>query len=143
MGVEIVQHDADLASVREMDVDQLTQTLSEITLGPPLRDFDLPPSQMWGKHHKGIAHAVALVQIVEAGRLSRLSWQGFKDIRQQLTGALIKTHQRLLWVWHLCIQVQDILHPPHEGRIYLWDTPLLVLPGLNFVFSRSGALFHR
>ena len=62
------------------------------------------------------------------------SLDGRTHLPSQLPGGLVETHYRTLRIVLRLVQVQHVLHPRHELPAHLGDTPLFLLPGLEFVF---------
>src|SRR5690606_2579179 len=139
VGIEIVHDDPDFLGVREMYIYQVAHTGGKVGFSALVGDFGMSPACQWLKHHKQVAGAVALVFIVVTRYLTGLSRGGRTSIFVQNAGALVKTDDRLPPLVRFSIQFQHIFHPPDELRTHRRDAPLLFLPRLKFVFSRSRA----
>ena len=134
MGIEVVQHDENLLGFGEVAIDERLHTAGKIWLGPSLCDFDVAPSLLRCKEHEQITRPVAPVLIIVALPFTGARRQRLSHLSDQLIRTLVKAHQRVAGVVRRGIEVQDLLHPPHELGTNRGDTPLLLQPRLDGVF---------
>jgi len=66
VGVEIVQHDADPFSLREVGFNQIIHASRKILLGPLRGDLDMPPTRQRLQEDEQIAGAFPVVFIIKA-----------------------------------------------------------------------------
>ena len=95
------------------------------------------PAGLAGKEQ--VAGPGPQVLVVLPSGPSRGCWDGWTKVGQQLGGGLVETDHRPLRVIRLGVQIQDILHGGHEVGAHLRNTPLLLLPRLEGVFSTAAS----
>jgi hypothetical protein len=126
VGVEIVLHQRDLASIRKVRVRQILEEVCEIHGGVAIGHFNMAPAFEGCEQHEQIRRSIAFVLVVITcdPPPSRAQLPGFcRDWHPcfggQLLRRLIQTHQGALWIWWLVINLEHIFHIRHERRICL------------------------
>ncbi len=117
--VQVVQHDADLLSVRIQLLDQLSKTLGDIQLGALLGEPDVSPSPVRLEECKQVARSVALVFVVDARRASRFDGKRRSRMVEELVGPFVEADGGIQRIVRLFIQVQDVFHVVDELGVYL------------------------
>src|SRR6187200_877074 len=128
MRIELIQHYPNHLGGRIILVDQPLHLVREVVFGSPLGDHQMTPARLRLTHHKEVGRPVALVFIINAGRLSGLRRQGPPGLGNQLDTLLIKVDLRTASLIGLSIEIQDILHTRDKLGPYVRNTPLLILP---------------
>src|SRR5215204_2277293 len=83
-----------------------------------------------------VGHTPSLILKVHTLWLAGLAGKRLSHLGQQLAGSLVEAHYGSVRIVGLFVEVQDLLHPPHEllGVVLGWDHPLLDQVRLEFVF---------
>ena len=103
----------------------------------PPGDLDVPPAQQRGEQQEETAHPLPHVLVVLAGGLPRFGRQRRAAVGEELLAALVQADQGVLGVGGALVDVEDVLHRRDEGGVALrGQTPVLLQPGLEFVFLR-------
>lgn len=137
MRTQIIHHDYDLLSLREMDIDQVFHTLRPIRVRSAICDFDMPPVVQWREEHEQVADPVALKSALVALRLTHLQRQRRFDLDMLLFIALIEADLRAFGIEGSGVDRQQVFHRSDEASIgFRWDLPFDFQPGLEFVFLR-------
>jgi hypothetical protein len=134
MRIEVIHDQDDLFGIRIVQIRQLADEQSPLLRGPLSghHGIALAPQRFAGQKH--IAHSLALVLVVLAGRFAWLYRQGITDIRQQLRIDLIHADLRSCGSVRARVDLQDILHVIHKLSICLGgNAPLFFDPGLELV----------
>ena len=140
--VQVIHHNDDPLCMGEMDVDQVTHTVSEVNHGSPLSHFDMSPRLQRRKENKEIADAVAFIFVIIFGYITRAWRQRQTSLLGQLFATLIKTDKQLPWIVWSVIEFQGIFHGTDEFSVlYLGNTPFVFQLRLKFVFFEC--LAHR
>ena len=134
VGVEVVQYQPDHLGIRVGLVHQPPHLVREVHGSAALGHLHMSPSTLRLADHEQVPGPVSLVLGVIACHPSGGSLDGRTHLPSQLPGGLVETHYRTLRIVLRLVQVQHVLHPRHELPAHLGDTPLFLLPGLEFVF---------
>ena len=134
VGVEVVQYQPDHLGIRVGLVHQPPHLVREVHGSAALGHLHMSPATLRLADHEQVPGPVSLVLGVIACHPSGGSLDGRTHLPSQLPGGLVETHYRTLRIVLRLVQVQHVLHPRHELPAHLGDTPLFLLPGLEFVF---------
>ena len=138
MGVEVVLHQHDPLGVGVVDIDQLPDAARPVDAGAPAADHDVAPASQRLGHQKQVAHPAALVLVVLAGWPARRQRAGRVDLGEQLAAGLVQADLRTQRVIRAGVDLQHVLHAPHELRVLLgWDAPALGQPRLELVCFKT------
>lgn len=91
-----------------------------------------PGRRLTDHHHLG--HAAALVFIVLTPGPSRRGVDRLAHFAQKLQRTLVKAHYRAGFVQREQVRLNHLFHAGDKLFVDLCDAPLLLLPGLEFVF---------
>src|SRR5579859_496427 len=135
MGVEVVEHQPDLARVGIVDIDQGADGRRPVALGAPRGDLQMPPAGQRLKEDEEVGDAQALILVVEAGHLARRGGHRHAGLADELLAHLVHTDLRRGGIIGVGVHVEHVLHGADElpagGRR---QTPFLLQPGLHLVF---------
>src|SRR5574341_904341 len=118
-------------------VHQPLHLLGEVQQGAPVGDGHMPPAAVRLEEHKQVAGAVALVLVIVAFHLTRLSGQRHARLGNQLLGRLVEADLGALGVIRLGIHLQHVFHGRYELGTDFRDTPLFLLPRFSVVFFNT------
>src|SRR3990172_5310319 len=118
-------------------IHQPLHLLGEVQQGATFGDGDVPPTTLRLEEHKQIAGAVALVLVIVAFHLTRLSGQRRARLGNQLLGRLVEADLGSLRVVRLSIHLQHVFRGGYELGTDFRNAPLLLLPRLEFVFFNT------
>jgi hypothetical protein len=108
--------------------------LSAINHCSAIRNFDMPPASLWLAKQEEVGRALPLVLKVISFDAAGRGWDRRARLGDQLFALFIKTDFRALGIVRLVVKVEHIFHPSDEFRTDFRNTPLFLLPGLEFVF---------
>src|SRR5262245_51663693 len=97
VGVEVIQHQPDLARMR-ISCRQCLTKLRELTLGASLLNLRKPSSTEWLNCRKQRTRAKLFVLIMLFGNLAFAHRSRQQGITNQEARALVKTHDRIGWI---------------------------------------------
>jgi hypothetical protein len=135
MRVEVVYHHADSLGLWVEIVYEVAHHCGELRLSAALGRPHLSSALEGFEGHEHVGRSPALILGVDALWLAGLGGKRLSHLGQQLAGPLVKAHHLLLRIVGLLVEVQHLLHPPHEGSVLLGrDHPLLDQVRLEFIF---------
>src|SRR5712692_8257507 len=134
VGVEVVQHDADLFCLGVTLVYQLLHLDGEVQFGAALGDRHPAPAGQGFDGYKDVGRSLPFVFVVVALSTARPWWPRDAGLAQELYWLLIEADHWLFRIVDLLVKVEHILHRADEVRPYAGDAPLKVLPGFDFPF---------
>jgi hypothetical protein len=110
MGVEIIQHHADLFGFWKMKINQILHAPSEILFRSLVGDFDVPPACQGLQKHEQVASTFPSILKIITPRYSIPHWQRQPGFAHHLIGHLVKTDHWKGWLIRLGLQIQNIFH---------------------------------
>ncbi len=137
MGVEVVQHQADLDCISIHRRKLLTKP-RELLLGSSLIHLGEPASGQWLDRCKQHTRTQFLVLVVLFGDLAFASGSRQQGVANQETGSLIETHHRIVRVIRLGVQPQNVFQVCQKSRVDLANTPGLFQMRLEVVFLSTS-----
>src|SRR5215218_4825503 len=113
----------------------MANELCELACAPTPAHLHTPPAREGLESHEEVGHAPPLVLVVAALGTARSETQRLVDLGEELAGTFVEAHHGALLVVGLLVEVQHLLHPPHEpGALFGRDHPALDQVGTQFVF---------
>jgi hypothetical protein len=134
MRVQVILHDAHVFGMRIDRIDQPLNAVGVVALGAMVGHFDMAPASKRLDKEKQIGGAQPFILVIHALRTPGLHRFRSPHICLGRHEFFVETHRWIPRVVLLLVEIQHILHGSNELRTYLGDAPLLVLPGLEFVF---------
>ena len=134
MRVQIILDKANGLRTRIDFIDHPLDTMCVVDLRPVVRYFDMAPAGKRFNEEKQIGGAQALILLINPLWLARLHCRGLPHVRLGCDQFFVEAHRGITRVVLLFVHIQDIFHRRDELGTYGWQTPLVVLPGLKFVF---------
>src|SRR6266581_3217109 len=134
MGVQVILHDAHILGVRIHRIDQPLDAVSVVDLGAVLGHLHMAPACQRFDKEKQIGCPQPLILVINPLWLSWLQRLWRPHIRLRCHELFVEADGWIVWVVLLFVEVQHIFHRGDKLGSYGWDAPLLVLPGLEFVF---------
>ena len=138
MGIEIVHHPRDPFGLGIVYIEQLLDLMSPIECRALLRNLEMAPTRQRVKKQKQRADAITFILGIVARGLTGCAEQRFADFFDQLFATLIHAYQGMRRVIGAFVDLEHLFQGADKFSISLGrDTPLLALPGFQFVFFRT------
>src|SRR6266576_467296 len=126
-----------------MDIHEFSNKFSPVFFCPVFSYFGISFLCQWLKIIKYVTHSLPLIFIVITFCFSWLHRQWLSFFTYQLLTYFIYAYLRIFLVIGTNIDGKNILHITHKFSIVFGrNTPLLLLPGFQFVFLTSFSLSH-
>lgn len=136
MGVEIVLNYSNDFSLWVSLIHQPFDEIGIVYGGTPLGHCHVPKTTLWFDQHEQVSRPITFVFVIFSPGFTRLGWQGWSNFLVQLLALFVQTHYWSGWVKGLFVEFKHVFHRGYESRIYLWQAPMLTLPGFQIVFLR-------
>ena len=135
MGVQIILNKCDLFCIGKHLIGQGLENIGKIYGRAPLCHLDMAPSFKRGEQHKHVARAISFILIIMARRLTRLHWNGFARLDNQLLQAFIQADQWIFRVTRAVVNLKYILHIRDKfSRFFGRDDPAFLLVRFQDIF---------
>ena len=122
-------------------VHEFAQPLRVVLRRALLGHVHLAPRPVRINGHEQVHRAAAAVLVIDPLDLPGRGRDGLAHLADQLNGALVQAHHRVLRVGRLGIEIEHVLHAGHVLAIDLRDAPHLLAPGFELVLGQAPA--HR
>src|SRR5437764_8943173 len=135
MGVQVIEHQANLDRVRIVAIDQVADGVRPVLLRPVRGDLQMAPPSQRLEEDEEVGHPQAHILVVHPGYLARSRRHGHPHLAHQLLAQLVHAHLGIGRVIGLGVHVEHVLHgadklPAGRGG----QTPFLLQPRLHVVF---------
>src|SRR4030066_945105 len=135
MSVQVIHHDHNFLRLGIDPIRKLLHGDGPIFARALIGHFDIPFSGQRFKKHKQICDTFPFVLVIHPLRLSRLYWERFLNICQQLFTGFIHTDLGTFRIIGLGIDFKNIFHVAHKSCIgFRWYAVFFFQPRLKFVF---------
>jgi hypothetical protein len=137
VGIAVLHAHADPRRLRVPCLDQPAPLVRTVLPCPGCRPRAVAPARLWLHQPQAMAGTGARGLLVVPPRLSGLGGQGLASLHEQWLARFVTVALRASGLRGLFIQVKPLFHGRHELGPHVWQTPLLLLPGLPCVFLRT------
>jgi hypothetical protein len=133
VGRQVIQNNPNDGRLWVHFTHQPLHALSKFIHGVLSSQLDVSFSNQRFKQHLKIGHSMAPILIINSFAGSRSGGQALSGFANQTMSPFIVAHDWTHRIIKLFIQIQHVLHASHIFCTRFWNTPHLLLPGLQLV----------